>query len=331
MTSPSHSAPSKLWLYGPILLFVLLFGAYSVYWFYARGQIETGIDAWIANQREAGLDITFTSKRVDGYPYRFALTVEDPHLANPEVGFSWTGETLQIVMQPWNYSRAIFRSSGRNEILTAQGGAITAILGPKSAASLGWGDEAVTSAGLTLDKGEIVTPDGDFGLSSLTANYRQAPQEEGGYLLSVDWEAVSLDPALLAETQVAFLGSDIQAARLRLSGQGFSIFGEAETRKAEIAQLLFNWGPLQLGAKGAFDIDAAGYPNGTLHIRLDEADELEAALRNTGLLTEQGVLVLQTLKAGSQNGKFFPVPLRNGAVSVFGQDIAPVPQVAPAL
>ena len=134
---------------------------------------------------------------------------------------------------------------------------------------------------------------------------------------------------MIADTDAAFLGTEIQASRLRLEGQGFGIFGDTEERKVEIAQLLFNWGPLKLGSKGKFDINDDGYPDGTLQIRLDDAEALGTVLREKDLLNSETSLLYGPLSIASKEGGFFPLPLRNGYVTMLRQELAPVPQIAP--
>ena len=331
MTKPKSKAPSRLSLYGPFIAFALVATAYSAYWFYVRGELETGIDDWITEQRAAGAEVEFASKRVGGFPYRFALDVEAPRFASADGSLDWRGEDLQIVMQPWNFSHAIIRSPGRNEIAQANGADMTAILSRKAAASLKWDEEGLTDFGLSLPEESLVFANGDVALDGLTANLIEVPEAEFGSRLSVDWQVIRLDPAMLDGTQYAFLGTELQASRLRLEGQGFGIFGPAPSRNTEIAQLLFNWGPLQLGAKGKFDIDAAGYPNGNLMLRLENGDALEEALREAGLMS--GVLggSVNYILSGSRNDGFQIIPLRNGSVTILGQALAPVPQIAPPI
>lgn len=331
MSPTPGKAPSRKWLYGPFILVGLIFAAYSAYWFYAKGQIETGLDAWIAEQRAAGAEISFASKRLHGFPYRFALTVEAPHFIAADASVDWRGETLQVAMQPWNFNHAIVRSSGRNEVLPANGQPMTALVGPKSAASFNWNDERVTDFGLTLDTVDFVGASGDISVRALTANLSDAPAPAAGSLFSLDWDAITIAETLLEGTPASSLGNEIQASRIRLAGTGFSMFTGGPERNTEIAQLLFNWGPLKFGAKGKFDVNDEGYPDGTLLVRLDDAEALRIVLDEAGLLQGEAQLLLAAIASGSNNGGFLPVPLRNGAVSIFGQAIAPIPRVAPPL
>ena len=325
--SPTGKKRSRLWLYLPFIIFGLIIAAYTGYWFFAKGKIETGINDFLAQQENAGAEVSYTSKRLHGYPFRFTLTVEDPHFANPENQIGWTGEKLQINMQPWNWFHYIIRSSGRNEI-TANGQNFTTLLGPGSALSFGLNG----TAGLTLDMADIVTAQGDVSIQNLKFSLLEAGAKRPGKRILLDWDFIKLSDELLAllGEDGAFLGNEIQASRLRLEGQGFSVFGPADTRKAELAQLLFNWGPLKFGAKGKFDINNEGYPEGTLFIRLDQAETFEGVLRGTNIF-EAVSPIFGPLKIASKDNGFLPLPLRDGGITMLGQQIAPIVPVAPPL
>ena len=318
---------SRVWLYTPFIIFGLIVAAYTGYWFFMKDKLETGIDSFITQQRDAGAEITYSSKRLHGYPFRFTLTVEEPHFTNPENQIGWTGEKLQINMQPWNWLHYIVRSSGRNEVI-ANGQNFTALLGPGSALSFGLNG----TAGLTLDTADIVTAQGDVSTQNLKLSLVEAGAKHPGRRILMDWDFIKLSDELvsLLGEDGAFLGNEIQASRLRLEGQGFGVFGVADTRKAELVQLLFNWGPLKFGAKGKFNINDEGYPNGTLFMRLDEAETLEGFLRETNIF-EAVSPIFGPLKIASKDGGFLPLPLRDGGITMLGQKLAPIAPVAPPL
>lgn len=328
---PGPKPPSKVWLYVPFILFGLICATYSGYWFFLKGKLDEGVNTFISEQRSAGADVTFASKRLHGFPFRFTLTVKDLRFANLEAGFDWKGEKLQINMQPWNFSHAILRSSGRNQLSMAGGQDITALIGKKSALSLNWNDAGINEAGLTLDTADIVMVNGDISLKNFKASLLSGGTEHSAKRVLIDWEAISLAQDMIAGTDAEFLGTEIQASRLRLEGQGFGIFGINQPRTLEIAQLLFNWGPVKLGSKGKFDVNDRGYPDGTLLIRLEEAGTLGKILREKGLLNSETALLYGPLSIASEDGGFFPLPLRNGYVTMLGQQLAPIPQIAPEI
>jgi len=242
--------PSKVWLYLPFILFGLICAAYTGYWFFVKGKLDQGVNDFIAQQREAGADLAFTSKRLHGYPFRFVLTVDGLRFANPDAGFDWKGEKLQINMQPWNFSHAILRSSGRNEVVLANGQDFTALIGKKSALSLHWDDTGLNQAGLTLDTADIVMTAGDVALKNFKVSLLGAGTGTPGKRILIDWDSITLAQSMIAGTDAEFLGTELQASRLRLQGRGFGLFGQGDERKLELAQLLLNWGPVKLGSKG---------------------------------------------------------------------------------
>lgn len=329
--APKGKAPSKVWLYLPFILFGLICAAYTGYWFVVKGKLAEGVNQFIAQQREDGVELTYTAKRLHGFPYRFTLTVDDLTFANPEAGFDWRGETLQINMQPWNFSQAIIRSSGRNELTLGNGQSVTALIGKKSALSLNWSDKGLEDIGLTLDTADIVLAAGDIALKNFKASLVNVQIGHPSKRLLVDWDGVTLAQSLIAGTDLEFLGTELQASRLRVEGQGFGLFGEAEDRKFEIAQLLLNWGPVKLGSKGKFDITDQGYPDGTLYLRLDESDALLKILKEDTQLGSEAIGFVGGIGLATKNSGFYVVPVRNGAITYPGLSAQVFPGIAPDL
>ena len=116
---------------------------------------------------------------------------------------------------------------------------------------------------------------------------------------------------MIADTDAEFLGTELQASRMRLQGQGFGLFGQGDERKLELAQLLLNWGPVKLGSKGTFDITNEGYLDGTLNLRLDEAETLGDLLRENGLYKPPLSLAHGFIAPASKDGNFYKLPIRN--------------------
>ena len=326
----SQKPPSRVWLYAPISLFVVMIAAYTAYWFIARGEIEAGLDDWIETQRQLGVDISYTEKEVRGFPYRFTLNVDRPAYHDANSGLTWRGEALEVVMQPWNYRHAIAKAPGRNEI-DVSGTSATAVIDKKSAASFRWDNEGLTDLGLTLNLAEIISQGADVSLSGFNANY----QVDADYVrLGLDWSGISLSPDLLAGQDFEFLGPDLQDGRLRVQLEGFGherLDGKYAERGVELAQVKLNWGPLKLGAKGKFDVTPNGLLDGPIQIRLDDAKSLSAAIGEARLGQPQIGLIVAAIGNASQDGQFLSLPIENGALTMLGVSVAPVPPIAPRL
>ena len=331
MTDPSARQPSRRWLYIPFILFALLIIAYSAYWFWMRGQLEQGIDQWIDEQRTAGLEINYDAKRIDGFPYRFALKVDAPHIRQPATGLDWKGEELQLIMQPWNFQHLMGRSPGRNELALPGGEPVTAILGRKSIASLSWTSEQVRRFAVALDTADIVTAGGDVSLKDFSLNAAPTPDDPASVRLAVDWGGVDLP---VAPPAAEWLGPSLSTGTVRVElGQIMrTVAGERLTSGPDIdlAQLIVNWGPLKLGAKGDVSlIDFGCRLDGIINVRLEDTAALAAALERAGQLTDEIEAGINAVGGVSQNGGFAPITIDAGQVTFLGQAVAELPTLCP--
>ena len=322
--------PSRRWLYGPIIGFAVLVGLYSAYWFFAIGKIEQGLDEWIAQQRAEGVEIDYAAREFGGFPYRFMVTFDTPSYRNWQVVLR--GEELELFMQPWNFRHAIARMPGRSEVMSREFDG-TVLLDDKSAASFRWNGDGLTDIGLTLNLAEFVSGEADVSVRGLKANYAA----RGDVVrLGVDWDGVSLSPELVDGQDWSYLGQDLQASRLRVALKGLADNGAGEpgaarARGIDLAQLRLNWGPLKFGAKGDVEITPAGYLDGPVQIRLEEAEALSAAMRDAGRLPPQSALIVQAIGAASEDGQFFSLQISDGALTMLGIPVLTLPPVAPPL
>ena len=71
--SPRRRA-TRLRLYVPFLLLVLLAIGWSVAWFVIRGRVLDGMDSWLAAEAAAGRRWTCPDRGAGGYPFRIELT-----------------------------------------------------------------------------------------------------------------------------------------------------------------------------------------------------------------------------------------------------------------
>ncbi len=319
--------PSRRWLYGPLIGFAVLVGLYTAYWFFAIGKIEQGLDEWIAQQRAEGIEIDYAAREFGGFPYRFMVTFDAPSYRNWQV--DWRGEELELFMQPWNYRHAIARMPGRNEVVSREFDG-TVLLDEKSAASFRWDGEGLTDIGLTLNLAEFVSGEADVSVRGLKTNYAA----RGDVVrLGVDWDGVTVSPELIEGGRLAFLGPEMQQSRLRVQFTGLANNGgqEGVARRVDLAQLRLNWGPLKFGAKGDVDITPAGYLDGPVQIRLDDAEALSAAMKEAGRLPPQSALIVQAIGAASEDGQFLSLQISDGALTILGIPLLTLPPVVPPL
>lgn len=339
MTGAPVRSRGRFWLYAPFGLLAVLVLAWSAYWVWMRGQLDASVDAWIAEQRASGAEIGYASKQLGGFPYRFALTLEEPRFVVPATGQAWQADRLQIVMQPWNLQHIILRSPGRNELVLQGGEPLTAIIGQGSALSFSWTKESFRRFSVYFDTADIVTGSGEVRLQDAALNLSPVPDDPDALRIALDWQGLDLG---VAPREAAWLGpaSDLGTVRLEVSGAAALLRGEVRPEawlggvpRFALAQLLLNWGPLRLGMKGDVSLSGSGcQPDGTLSLRLEEAGALRDALEMTGDLTPEIEAGLAGVELASRNGGFAPVRFREGDILFLGQTVGnaalPVPACA---
>ncbi len=97
---------------------VVLAGGYSAYWFTVAGQLEKGIDDWVAFQRQRGVTIAFERTPVGGFPLVFRTTFRNPHIAGIIAGQSidWRGPDVVGSVSPIDLRAMTFSGPGHHSL-----------------------------------------------------------------------------------------------------------------------------------------------------------------------------------------------------------------------
>src|SRR5690606_28959594 len=80
---PPPRKPRRLGLYIPFILLLLAVAAWTVFWFWARGEAATRMDAAAADLRTAGYEISWKDRGVGGYPFRLNMTLTEARIREP--------------------------------------------------------------------------------------------------------------------------------------------------------------------------------------------------------------------------------------------------------
>lgn len=332
MTNAKKGGLSLGWLL-PFFIVALIFAGYSVYWFYMRGELEKSVRSWIDAERAAGATVEYQSLDLRGYPYRFALHVDQPVYGDGR-STVWSAETLQLIVQPWNWNHMIARSPGQST-LDLGGVRFRAALGPKSAGSLSWNEDGLRRLSLALDEARLVNEDGEALTASGFEFHARPPADDPNALqIVLQWEALTL-PAVPAD--VDFLGQGLQPSRLLIEvPEAYPVIASGGNLRdwvnrggsINIAQLLLNWGPLNFGATADLSLDSAGYVDGGVDVRIDNSDDLKAAISGSELAATMDGEQLAGLLNGvsilgevSKDGGFLPLSVRDGQIRYLGQEL----------
>ena len=329
------SSPFRSVSFWILIVILLCFGLYSAYWFFARGQLEEGIQDWVQVQRQNGALVEYSDMTLSGYPFRFVLDVDDPNYSTG-ADFKWQAEELQLVMQPWNWNHVIARAPGRHAV-TQNDVPLELIIGPESAGSLSWTPEALSRASLSLDEFVLLSED-DQKLEAESFEFHVRPPEDDPHALqfAISWQSIDLPEPL---HNAAFLGEQLQEGRIlvEVTEIGRVLKTDSNLRSwvnaggnLMLAQGLVNWGTLKLGTKADLSLNPAGRLNGSFDVRIDDAEELVAAISASDLEEDdkpQFVSAVQMLDAASRDGRFLSVTLRDGDVVYLGQTLNQIPPI----
>jgi hypothetical protein len=99
-----------------VAIAIALIGGYAAYWFYVAAQLDKGIDAWVADQRQHGLTVEFERGPIGGFPLDFRTTFRQPHIAGAISGqsFDWHGPDTEGSVSPLDLHAMTFSAPGHH-------------------------------------------------------------------------------------------------------------------------------------------------------------------------------------------------------------------------
>ncbi|KCZ50950.1 hypothetical protein HY29_06260 [Hyphomonas beringensis] len=336
MVEPSTvQKKSRFWLFLPFVLLLIVVAAWTAYWLIARSQLEKGIDEWIRTEQGKGATIEYASKSLSGYPFRFELEVRDP-VYQPRGQARWEGETLRLVMQPWNWQHIIAYSPGRNLITEPSALRHTINLDPKSAMSVSWDKTSLNRIGLQLGNATALIRGELYATTGFSLNLAPRKTSPDDMMFAVQWDRLTLNAA---PQEAEYLGDTLGPSRLigevrnfypaweRAGGDPERLYESLMEQEGgvEVAQLLLKWGPLDLGAKGDISFKG-GKANGTVGLRIDNADDLKAEMEAASRFGQQEQAVITMLEASSKDGGFLTFTIKDNELKMGPLSLGRLPE-----
>ena len=163
-------------------------------------------------------------------------------------------------------------------------------------------------------------------MTNLSLNLAPRRESPDDLMVAMQWDKLALEAAPAA---APYLGTELGPSRLIGEVRGFFPAYEAAGREVsgvwpalledggavEVAQLLLDWGPLDLGAQADLTL-ANGRSNGAFKVRIESADELKQAMIDAGHWSQQEQIVFGTLAPASRDGGFLTLPVIDDTVYV---------------
>ncbi|HEX2553196.1 MAG TPA: DUF2125 domain-containing protein [Microvirga sp.] len=321
--------PSRFWLYAPFVLLVLLAAAWTAAWFFIRGRVADGVDAWLAAEAAAGRQWTCADRVIAGYPFRIELSCSDLRLQGPDLSGSLG--PVGAVAQVYQPRHVIVLVGGPLRLV---GGAVTASAEwRRMEASVRVGQGGLQRASLFAQAPRLgvtgLPTDVALSSESLNLHVRPSPTRtaegavdvaaaaRGARVPALDALAGGAEPA---DLQIDLTVTEADEVSDGLTPEGLDRWREAGGR-VDLLLLSVAKGPRRLEAKGSLRLDEGHRPAGQLTLAGAGLDDLVANLtgnRSGGLL---GALLGQAAKAQNPGGTpglapLPPVRLDNGRVSL---------------
>lgn len=260
------------WLTG---LFLALGVLWCGYWFIGARAFENAANAWIGQVQASGKTATNAGLEVQGFPYRFDLTVAEPRFADPVTGLQWQAPFFQVLSlsyKPWHVIAAL----PPEQRLTLGAEAMT-IRASKLQASV----VAQPVPALPLDRmtliGDDLTMTGDAGWSLRANTLRFATRRAEGdnaHELGLTVNDLSPDPALAAlfngvlPPVLGLIRLDAKAS-FTAAIDRMALQTGPRLSSLDIAEARVDWGDLHVTATGQVIADAAGFAEGGITLRLE--------------------------------------------------------------
>lgn len=332
MTHPYYAAqnakPPQRWkLYAPFIGFAGLVVLYTIYWFYAAGEVKAEARAWIAEQEGYGFTITHDKLSVGGYPFRLNLIAEAPSITAPEAEGGWSAryDRLSATAMPYNFNHWILAFIGEGQVRTGEHQLDLAAERARLSFISRKGQFRELGVEL-IDLQITLSEDANFPIKALERfELTSEIDNEDGLQTRMELHGLSLTGKGEGPSLMASLGERIEMARFdsRIT-QSQYLLDEANPEswrahegRLNLALLQVEWGDVRFGAQGDLTLDETARPEGRLSVLIEDPNAITDALVDARMLSrDQGdALRLAALMAPRREGGIaLPFRLQNGAL-----------------
>ncbi|MBB4312791.1 DUF2125 domain-containing protein [Roseospira marina] len=336
-----------------VLLLGILMLAYGTAWLYTGLMVKRGLEGWVAQQRAQGLDVTYETARVGGFPLAVSATLSDVSAqASPDRGgWSWRTPTLRVDVAPWAPAdvRFVLHLAPHEVVVPRPGGPLrlsaradeaeaTVTLdrsGPPDALhvmirdavidSPAWPNDPATLDALNLDYDHV----GVFDLAPADASDTVTASLSGLHLPAALHGPFSSDLADAA-VDATVMGP---LPRDRSLDEALRAWTDADGA-LRLNRLAVTWDPLSLESSGTLKLDTALQPEGAMNARISGFMPAIDALQRQGLVRGRDAtmakVLLGTMARRGPDGTprlDVPVVVRNGALWAGPVKMMPLPRM----
>jgi len=318
--------------------FALVLGLYVGYWKFAAYQLEAGLDQWVAARRAEGIDISWQSRRLTGFPARLHLRFDGFSVSTDAGGAAWYWRVPEVTAwaAPWRLGQVDYAltgvqtlAAGPERLVIASdelGGRVTVARAGGAAGSL-----KLAIRGLAVERnGKPVAAARRFDLDlAWDADADpDAPEASEAKPLALD---LGIDGAELPPRWWTPFGRQAETLRLAAhlagpapAGPAFDAFRQWRDMGGvlEVTRLAADMGALKVEAQGTAALDGDMQPEGAFTVRAERYLETVEALVKAGLMRPMdgtaAKLVLAVIAKRPNGGEPYvetPVSVQNRTLS----------------
>lgn len=329
------------------LLAIVILAAlgWSGWWFIQSTMRDRAMEAWLADRRAAGWVAEASDVRVRGFPNRVDTVIEKLDLSDPEAGWSWRADGLQILSLSYKPHHVIAVLTGEQVVSTpyeeirAVSDTLrgSVIFRPTPRLELDHATFEIGNMRLTGERGWTA------GIGKAILATRQAADGTAfAHDVAFNAESVTLPPELLAGLRVedvlpAEVGPVAIDATLVFDRpwDRASVEGENPALKqVNIRNMAFTWGRLDLRGKGTLGVDAEGFAEGRIGLDARNWQEMLDVAERSGALNptlagaiRSGIGLLARL-GGDGETLSVPLDFRDGVARLGPIPIGAAPRLA---
>lgn len=279
---PPARKSSRLGLFLPWLMALLLIGGWGIAWVKLRGEAVARMDAAVAQLRARGYPVAWKTRTVTGFPFRLDVTLTEPRIGEPS---GWALAMPLLKSEAYIYRLDQWMMVAPDGVtLTRPDGGPVAVRAKALRASLGgFGATppklSIEGVDLSFDTPPGAKPYMIQSAERLELHTRPGPDDQGGVMFRVEGARLRLKglPARIAQDRPVSMTWDLvlskvsgfhgnswpSAVRRWRDGGGVLTVRGAELRGGD-ALLTGIGGPLRVGPDGRLE--------GRLDARLKDAD-----------------------------------------------------------
>lgn len=282
--------------------------AWSGFWFWQVSVRERAIEDWLAERRADGWVAEASDLSMAGFPSRVDTFLTGLDLADPEAGWAWTADELQILSLSYKPYHVIATLPG-NQVVSTPYDTVRFRADALRGSVLFRPTPRLELDHMTFEIGDMQIT-GDAGWSARVGKGLLATRQATGegvppfaHDLAVEVSNLALPPELI---EVLRAGNVLPAEIGTMSLDGMLVFDQPWDRATveaglpklealDVRKLHLAWGRLDLRATGRLDVDPQGFAQGRLELTATNWREMIDVAERSGMV---GATLAGTLRVG---------------------------------